>query len=147
MQCPVNVFSEASRTIKNVSAYFRTRGHYLFKAHHWTRSWWRWMQSTSLNRISLTSILILSSQIGIRRPIGLSLKNFQTKILIIYHHSNACYIPRPSCPPSFDLPNIFDDEYKLWSSSKFSFLQPHVTSCSVQIFSSLACNVEGTNCT
>jgi hypothetical protein len=50
-------------------------------AHQWTLSWARWFQSTSLNAISLRSILILSSHLRAGLPISLFLLGFPTNIL------------------------------------------------------------------
>jgi hypothetical protein len=43
------------------------------------------------------------------------------------HFPHACHTPRTSQPPWFDCLNNIIEEYKLWSSSLWDFLQPPVT--------------------
>lgn len=65
------------------------------RSSHWTLSWSKWIQSTSLNVITLGSVLVLSSNLRF---------SFQGTVWIFY--LSTCYTPSPSHPPSFDHSNI-----------------------------------------
>jgi hypothetical protein len=86
----------------------------------------------------LRSILILSTHLHLGLPSGLFLSGFSTNILYVFLFSTI----RATYPVHLLLDLIIliilGKEYKLWSSSLrvCSFLQPLVTSSSVQIFSS-----------
>lgn len=51
--------------------------------------------------------------------IKVSVKNF----ILISHLTNACHMPRPSCPPRFHHPNNIWLRIKLWSTSLCNFLR------------------------
>jgi hypothetical protein len=76
--------------------------HYTFTvAHHWSLSWARWMQITSLQPTALSSILILSTHLCSYQEWHLSFRpSSQTSICISYR-SHVCYMPHPSYPPWF----------------------------------------------
>lgn len=77
----------------------------MFKiASQWTLSKDRWIQSTSSQSISLTSILILSSYLNQNVPYCL-FQVFQQNCVKIMHYSYVCYMPCPFLAPWFHFPN------------------------------------------
>jgi hypothetical protein len=72
--------------------------------------------------ISLRYILIFSTHLRFGLPSGLFPSGFPTNILYASSSPHSCYMLYPSHPPRLG------EEYKLWSSSLYSFLQPPVTS-------------------
>jgi len=66
------------------------------RAHHWSQSWGRCIQSTHYYPISIRSILILFSHLHLDLPCGLLPSDFPTKIMF-----TIC----PSHPPLIDRPN------------------------------------------
>jgi hypothetical protein len=97
----------------------------LTRSLHWFLSWVRSIQPISSHPISLRSIVILSTHLRFGLLSGLCPFRFPTKIL---YSPPSCYMPWPcSLTWSFYVIKL-GEEYKLWSSSLWSFLQPPVTS-------------------
>jgi hypothetical protein len=87
--------------------------------------------SSPYHPISLRSILILSTHLRLGLPSGLSPSGFPTNILYAFVFSlHSCYMPclSSSFTWSFFILIILADEYKLWRSSLWGFLQPLVSS-------------------
>jgi hypothetical protein len=80
-------------------------------------TWTRWTQSKTLRPISLRLILMLSFHLWLG-------------VLIVYisHRQNSCYVSLLSHSLWSDHLTIPGEDYKLWSSSIWNFLQPTVTS-------------------
>jgi hypothetical protein len=83
---------------------------------HWSVSWVRSIQFIPPHPIVLVFLLVSF------------LLAFPQKPYIHSFMPHSCYMPCPSHPPWLDHSNYLREEYKLWSSSLCSFLQPPVTS-------------------
>jgi hypothetical protein len=99
------------------------------RALHWSLSWASSIQSIPSHPISRRSILILSTYLCLGLPNGLFLSGFPTYILY------ACLFSpiHATCLAHLILRYLiilmmFCKEYKLWSSSLWSFLQSLITS-------------------
>jgi hypothetical protein len=98
-------------------------------AHHGSLSWARSIQSIPSHPISLRSVLILSSYLRLGLPSGIFLSGSPTNVLYAFLVSPI----RATCLAHLirlDLLIIIisGEQYKLWSSSLYSFLQSPVTS-------------------
>jgi hypothetical protein len=92
----------------------------LTKALHWFISWTKLILYIPANYIYLRSFVILSYYVR-----DLSPSTFPTKILYIYIFSPILStFPFHIILLDMIILIIFDNKYKLWSSSLFSFLQP-----------------------
>jgi hypothetical protein len=95
------------------------------RALHWSISWARSIQSIPAHPISVRPILILSLQLPLGLPSDLVPSGFPTNILYAFLFS----LVRVTCPAyliHFYLIFliILGEEYRIWSSSLCSFLQP-----------------------
>jgi hypothetical protein len=86
--------------LKNFPDFYGTRGFItVFKrALHWSLSWARSIQSIPFHRISLRSILILSTHLRLGRPNGLFPSGFPINILYAFLFPHSCYMSCPSPP-------------------------------------------------
>jgi hypothetical protein len=116
--------------LKNFPAFYGTRRFItmFIRALHWSLSWTRLIQSIPPRSISLRFILILFTHLRLCLSVVPFLLAFPP---ISYRHSSFPP-PHARCPGHLILRDwniliTFDEEYKLWSSSLCSFLQPPVT--------------------
>jgi hypothetical protein len=77
------------------------------RTRHWSLSWTRWSQFTSLHSVSLRSILKLSPHVHLGIPSGHVFFRFPTKVLNMFFVTPMHAIPY--------------EEYKLWNSSSNFF--------------------------
>jgi hypothetical protein len=90
--------------------------------------WATWIQTVSSHSISLESVKILSSHICLRIPNGLFPFGLSHRNPVRIHNlTDMCYIPCLSHPPWLDPSFYFGEEYKLRSSTLWSFHHPPVT--------------------
>jgi hypothetical protein len=87
-----------------------------------------WIQSKPPHPISLISTLILPSCLRLGLPRGLFSYGFHTKILCTFLFSRTCATyPAHLILLDLIILIIFGQEYYLWSSTLWSFLQPPIT--------------------
>jgi hypothetical protein len=117
--------------VKKFSAFYGTQSFFTIftRACHWSLSWGRMNSVHTLPPyfliIHLNIILLsMSSSSKWSLPLRFSDHNF----VHISHLPHVHYMPLPFHPSWSDCPG---EEYKLWSSSLCSFLQPHITSSSL----------------
>jgi hypothetical protein len=98
------------------------------RALHWSLSWARAIQFIPSHHISLRSVLILSTRLHLGLPTGSFPLAFPP--ISPMHSSSPPFALHPcqSHLPDLIIVIILVEEYKLWSSSLCSFLQPPVTS-------------------
>ena len=99
-------------------------------AHHLPISRARLIQSVPFNHVSLWSKFVLFSHLCLSYPYGLFLLYFSIKILYAFlFSSHTIYMPSSFHSPPFDRRTIYDEQYRLWSSSLCSFLHsPFISS-------------------
>jgi hypothetical protein len=120
----------ATRLIKIPLLLWNPNIHYrLHKTRHWTLSRAGWIRSTSSHPVPVRSVIILSYHLCLGLLSGLLPPGFSTKILCEFFISSM----RAACRTHLILLAlvtiiIFVNEYKLWSSSLCSLLQPPATS-------------------
>jgi hypothetical protein len=117
--------------LNNFAAFYGTRTFItvLTRAFHWSLSWARSIQSIPQHPTYLRSILVLSTYLLLGLLSGLLPSGFPINNLYVFF---VCLV-RVTCPARLILLDliiliIVGEEYKLWSSSLCSFLQPPVTS-------------------
>jgi hypothetical protein len=115
--------------LKNFPAFYGTQW-FINRDHkgHWSISWARSIQFITHRPLSLRFILSLFTHLCLHITSGLFTSGFLTNIL----HAFLFYPIRATCPAHLTLLDliilILGEEYRLWSSSLRSFLQPPVTS-------------------
>jgi hypothetical protein len=75
------------------------------RAHHWSLSWGRCIQSTTSSPISLRCILKLSSHLGLGLRNSLLFRFPDQNLVWISRFTHACYMTWPSYLPRFDHSN------------------------------------------
>jgi hypothetical protein len=108
-----------AQQVKKVPAHLVTFSFFLFtKAHHLTASSSRWIRSVASHRVSLKSILMLSSPVSHPSP---PFRFPGYNIVYSSHLPYACYVLRLSHPPLCNRPKIIGDDFELRGSSLGSF--------------------------
>jgi hypothetical protein len=115
-------------------SFWNTKVHWFIRAHHWSLSWTRSIQSIPPHPISLKCILILSTHLHLSLSFWLS---HQYPICIPLH-SHSCYMFCPSHSPWLDHSNWRSVQVMkliiMQFSSTSNLLSLHISS--IQIFSS-----------
>jgi hypothetical protein len=90
-------------------------------------SWVILIQSVPPHPISLESTLFLSSYLRLGLPSGLSFSGSPSETLYAFLFPQACCMPYLSRSSWLEYSNYVFEEYKLWSSSLSSSLEPPLT--------------------
>jgi hypothetical protein len=106
---------------------------------HWSLFWARTIQSTLLEFIFLSFILILSHHLPLGVPRVLFLSGTSIAIFWISHVYHACYIPVCYHAPNFITLRIPGEQWKSRSSCLCSFSHPPLVSSLVHTLLSALC--------